>query len=114
MDYTILESQFGENVARSSGEWRKTAKTIVKQKNRRIFLLTCKSKNLTPSFLRIKNANIMFNCKNLERKYNENILNRFYHNSLNILITDTNLKSDIEKTIPQNTFIKISDDSTRK
>jgi len=31
-NYTIIDSQFGEDVARRVGNWRKPAKTIVRQK----------------------------------------------------------------------------------
>lgn len=57
-------------------------------KNRRIFLLTCRKKQLTPNFLKFQNNFITFNNRNLQLQ-NENNIQNFTNHTLNLLITDT-------------------------
>lgn len=60
-----------------------------KQKNRRSFLLRCRSEELKPSFLNIKTNHFKFYSTDLGEKFEEQVVKKFQVSTLNLLISDT-------------------------
>lgn len=89
LNYKNIATNYGETAVLHMKLYAKLLSQLCKQKNRRIFLLRCKNDDIIPTFLKFKTTHITFNCKNLERRFNEYIIKTFTKNTLNILITDT-------------------------
>lgn len=99
---------------------------LANQKNRRNFLLRCKTQFVTPNFLNIRVKHIQFTTKVLERKFNENILSRFKRETLNLLISDTiakikkleknisKIKATLQSNHPQDVIFKFINDENMK
>lgn len=81
---------------------------LTKQQNRRIFLLKCRTANLTPNFLKFKVNHITFNSAKYKKEF-ESKLNKFTSQSLNLLISDT--IKDIK--FIENQEIKLTEEAER-
>lgn len=89
LSYKNIAKDFGETAVQQMKSYSKKCLQQCKQKNRRIYLLRCRDDNVIPTFLKLKTKHIMFNCRDLERRFGECILKNFTQNTLSLLITDT-------------------------
>lgn len=112
--------------------YRNLTTKIAKQKNRKIFLLHCRSNNLIPNALKIKTEHINFThtrSMKEKRKKIEHALNKFQFTILNLLISDChqtikeieiqqqNINKKIKNTLhlqDAETFMKLIDTEQEK
>lgn len=91
LTYDSLEESYGHDIVKTLKNYETTTRKIVKLKNRRIYLLRCKTEDVTPNFLKLKLSHVCFQNVNLERRYQKHILPKFKFNLINMLITDTTI-----------------------
>lgn len=72
-------------------EFMKNTNKLISQKNRRIFLLHCKTNSLNPTFMNFNFRHISFQRNYLERKFISQV-SRFKYSLFNLLITDCTLE----------------------
>lgn len=101
LNYHQIKMSYSETTVKMMKETTKFNMKLANQKNRRIFLLRCKTEDLTPTFLRFKTKHIQFYSTNLQNKFS-NLIMKFTHGTLNLLIGEVSkninqLKKDITK-----------------
>lgn len=121
ISFEILRRQYDENTIRLIKEVSKLMRKKANLKNRKVFLLRCKSENLTPTFLKLNTKHVQFMSTHLRHKFEEQVTQKFVHDTLNMLISDTviiinNLESKIsqinstlKETLTDHLFNTISD-----
>jgi len=120
-----ITTTYGHHVTEEMKKYSQTLETIIKQKNRRIFLLRCKNTNTYPKFLNIKLEHITVTGTYLNNKL-QNHITKFKNQVLNLTITETTkqlielnkeknkLIQNIQTYLPQNIFSKFTEFENKK
>lgn len=87
-DLSTIGRTYGNNAIATIRKIQNQHHKLANQKNRRIFLLRCKTDNLTPKFLDINVKHIDFSSNQLKLKFNQHI-NQFKVSTVNLLLSDT-------------------------
>lgn len=86
--YSNLRNNYGQETVTLLKKLTKTKEKLVKQINRRNFLLRCRTSDLLPNFLKFNTFHIQMKSEKCIAPYN-NKYNTFLKSILNLLITDT-------------------------
>lgn len=123
--FNYISQQFGDQTVQLLRQFSKINDSITRQKNRRIFLLRCKSSNLEPTFVNFRTQHISFKCKYLTEEFTMS-LHKFKRTILNLTISDTcknlsyldkqshNLRNKILRYIPPAIFSNFVDLENRR
>ena len=96
--YSHIRQQFGNQTLQLLKQFSRMNVTLMKQKNRRIFLLRCKHLELTPTFINFNVPHINLQCKYLNDEFKSLTL-KFKLKTLDLTISDTckNIRSLTKK-----------------
>ena len=86
--FETIRKQYGKDIVQAMKLFSKTYNKLVNLRNRRNFLLRCRTEDIIPSFLNFKANHLNFYTTDNRQKFEKNVLLKFKVSSLNLLISD--------------------------
>lgn len=89
LTYKDLTNTFGRDVVCNLKKYENISRKLANLKNRRIFLLRCKTEKIQPTFLNFNCKHINFSNVNIQHRFDNQIFPKFIKDTINMLISDT-------------------------